>query len=980
MIRSRTFRPCLAATALALSLGALPQSASAAVQATLYASPDGTGRTCAVNAPCTLTEVRDKVREENGAMTGDIIVYLRGGTYQLSAPFELVEGPAGHDSGTNGFSVIYQAYPGETPILSGGVKVTGWTLADPVRNIYRAPVPATLETRQLYVNGVRALRAKGPMNPPGWTKTATGYTAPDATLASFGNVGDVEIVSRVLWKSFRCGIGSVVGTAVTMDQPCWAGALLHTVVPMGLPSWLENAYELLDAPREWYLDRAADFLYYKPGPGEEITTAEVVAPVLEALLTATGTPGAPLHHVKIQGLTFTYATWLRPNTTQGYADLQAGWHFLNGGSAVDRAPGAVLMTAVKDVVFERNRLVHLGGAGLEVSGGSRDVTATGNVITDISSSGVVFGTIGDRYEADPARQHRNLTLGNNDISRTAVEYEGALGVFGGYLAAANLHHNEVRQLPYTGISVGWGWDDTSPTYAGANQLRSNHVHDVMQTLVDGGGIYTLNMQPGSYAWYNFIDNATGIPGGLYHDNGTQGYSSAYNVVTRIPTWLNIQLTNQTRDNAVMFNCSDTTNENPGIPFLNTIASNYKNPTFWPEFCLTTQANAGIEATYQDIRFPRVSISDASVTEGNTGATTALFTVTLGDRPKLAVAVPYTSAGCTATAGSDFTAVSGTLSFSPAGSLSQTISVPVAGDTLQEGNELFTVSLGSPTNATLGESLGVGRIVDNDGLAPLPARADFSDDGKSDLVLRNRVTGDLAAWFLDGTVLAGGSAFSPAQPAAPNWTLVAANDFSSDGKADLLFHNEVSGKLSFWLMNGTARTTGVLVDGETDLSWKVIASADFNSDAEPDLLWRQEGTGALQVWYLDGTSQVGKVVPDPPLLADLNWQLAAAGDLSGDGKPDLLWRHQVSGALVAWLMDGINRTSGVYLTPSSLPDLNWQVAGIWDTDGDRKGDLVWQNATSGKIVTWLMDATTRRCGTYLSPRGPEDENWSAVGPR
>ena len=182
------------------------------------------------------------------------------------------------------------------------------------------------------------------------------------------------------------------------------------------------------------------------------------------------------------------------------------------------------------------------------------------------------------------------------------------------------------------------------------------------------------------------------------------------------------------------------------------------------------------------------------------------------------------------------------------------------------------------------------------------------------------------------------------------------------------------------MKVTNREAGVLVPGDADLSWKVVASADFNSDTKPDLLWRQDGTGALQVWLLDGTSQVGKAVPNPGVLADLNWQLAAAGDLSGDGKPDLLWRHQVSGALVAWLMDGIVRTSGTYLTPSALADLNWQVVGTWDADGDHQGDIVWQHATSGKLVTWLMDGTTRRCGTYLSPRGPEDQDWQAVGPR
>ena len=110
--------------------------------------------------------------------------------------------------------------------------------------------------------------------------------------------------------------------------------------------------------------------------------------------------------------------------------------------------------------------------------------------------------------------------------------------------------------------------------------------------------------------------------------------------------------------------------------------------------------------------PSLSIGDATVTEGNTGTTNAVFTVSLSTASSQTVTVRYATANGTATAGSDYTAVSGTLTFAP-GQLTRTIAVPVLGDTVVEPNETFIVNLTSPTNATLSDSQGAGTITNND---------------------------------------------------------------------------------------------------------------------------------------------------------------------------------------------------------------------------------------------------------------------------
>ena len=261
--------------------------APAAVQATIYASPTGSGHVGSRDAPCSLTGARDLARTMNAGMTGDIVIQLRGGTYQLAAPFQLNESEATHDSGTNGFNIIYAACPGETPILSGGIEVTGWNLFDKEKNIYRAKVDPGLQTRQLYVDGERAPRARS-SKLTGWAKTQTGFTISDESMQNWKNQSDIEVVSRSSWKHLRCGIASITGTTVTMKMPGWANA--GTSPNHGRPwsgegtqqinyvSWIENALELLTQPGQWYLDRGAGYLYYIPTGGQDMKTVTVVAP------------------------------------------------------------------------------------------------------------------------------------------------------------------------------------------------------------------------------------------------------------------------------------------------------------------------------------------------------------------------------------------------------------------------------------------------------------------------------------------------------------------------------------------------------------------------------------------------------------------------------------------------------------------------------------------------------------------------------
>jgi hypothetical protein len=304
----------------------------------LFVSPTGTGSACSSAQPCPLGTAQDQVHTLAPDAAGDIVVELAGGTYRLTGPLDL--GVA--DSGANGHQVSYQALPGQTPVLSGAQQVTGFSLYDPTKNIYRAAVPAGVDSRELFVNGVRADRARSAPNPAGFSVTATGFSTTDPTYSNWTNTDQVEVVDNSGWKQMRCPLAGISatatgGSALTVDPGCWQNN--HTAVPdpsfpfngAGLPtlsgiSWLENAYQLLGTPGQFYLDSRAGYLYYVPRPGENLATADVELPVAQQLLNLAGTPG----HVAPVNDTDPHATYTGSWAYQSgrpYGDLDGDVHY-----------------------------------------------------------------------------------------------------------------------------------------------------------------------------------------------------------------------------------------------------------------------------------------------------------------------------------------------------------------------------------------------------------------------------------------------------------------------------------------------------------------------------------------------------------------------------------------------------------------------------------------------------------------------------
>jgi hypothetical protein len=566
-------------TATGMSTPAL--AADVPPQTVIYVSPSGSdGDPGTLTQPIrTIEHAQQLVRQLDSNMSGDITVELTNGTYRLSAPLTL----DARDSGSNGHQVVWTAAPGARPVISGGTQITGWQLADASRNIWSAPAPAGLSTRQLYVDGVRAQRAAGAL-PVQLTKTATGYTADSDVMAGWRNPGDIEFVytggapywslktgGEGAWTEPRCPVASISGTTITMAQPCWNNSTMriqrtdgsgrsYNLVHNGnlgngsIPAYVDNAYELLDQPGEWYFDSTSNTIYYIPRVTENLRNADVEAPVLQKLV-----DGQDVHDVTFSGIQFSYATWLTPSTGEGFSEVQANYaltgphgfdqeglcQFVDGGTCPygnwTKEPGNLSFNHDTNIQFADDAFVHLGAAGLDLGDGSQHALVRGCVFTDISGNGLEIGGVDTPLPATQVDHTSDVQVLDNHLYSLPVEFHGGVAIDVGYAEHTLISHNQIDHTAYTAISLGWGgWPDkiqveATPNYSNNNTVSDNVITDAMQLLADGGAIYTQgitgsSLDDGEHLTGNVITNTLDNGHALYCDNGCTYWTASGNVL------------------------------------------------------------------------------------------------------------------------------------------------------------------------------------------------------------------------------------------------------------------------------------------------------------------------------------------------------------------------------------------------------------------------------------------------------------------
>ncbi|MFD9126251.1 hypothetical protein ACFV0G_16060, partial [Kitasatospora sp. NPDC059571] len=396
----------MAAAAVALA-ATLPTQPAYAAATNFYVDPvngnDSNSGTSTASAFRTVQAAQNAVRAINANMADDIVVNLRGGTYTLTGPITF--GTA--DSGTNGHTVVYQAYNGETPVISGGKSITGWTAA--ANGEYKASI-GSLNFRQLYVNGVRATRARYPdagtdFNLQGSDTTNKLLKVPSSQVSNWGNLNQVEMMLETQWGESYLRLKSISTAGSTANisiQDHEAGILFQRPFPVlanNSPFHFENAHEFLNEPGEFYVDTTTQTLYYKPRPGEDMSTASVKAPTVQTLFDVKGTSlDSPAHDLRFSGLTFTHTTWMEAGTN-GYLNGQGGNYNISANTSnqqyVGRPPAAVQAAAADRVTVSNDVFSQLGSTALDFSHGVHNSSAIGNYLSDIAGNGIMVGKFSD---------------------------------------------------------------------------------------------------------------------------------------------------------------------------------------------------------------------------------------------------------------------------------------------------------------------------------------------------------------------------------------------------------------------------------------------------------------------------------------------------------------------------------------------------------------------------------------------------------
>jgi len=538
---------------LLLAGAACPSGAPPA--ADFYVSPHGDdGNPGTRDKPfATLTRVRDALRGEIAkGLSRNLTVFLRGGTYRITEP--VVLGPG--DSGTDEFSITYAAPPGEEPVISGGRVISGWRAG--AAGTWSATVDEVQagrwRFRELFINGRRAQRARHPNH--GYLRLVrsgpdrrTGFEFQPGDIKNYSDIRDVEVVYLHDWSISRVRAREVDEKkhTITLDQPIGAGSGFWQICGFEPHPryFLENSREFLDAPGEWHLDVRTGVLTYRPLPGEEIGNLEAIAPVAEQLLVVRGDEtGRPVKNLRFRGLTFEHCAFHLP--AGGYAGIQAAYHQNRSRGSPGRGilSPAVLFEVTRSCRFEECTIRNVGCSGLGFGSRCNKNILQGSCISGVAANGVMIGEDRSRqvkgtpwWQSAPEEVAAENLLKNNLVEHCGQEFYGAVGIWVGIAAETTISHNEIRHHPYTGVSVGWMWNPT-PTPCRGNLLENNHIHHVMQILSDGGGIYTLGLQPGTVIRGNIIHDVPLNLGraesnGMFLDEGTTDMVIEENVIYNV---------------------------------------------------------------------------------------------------------------------------------------------------------------------------------------------------------------------------------------------------------------------------------------------------------------------------------------------------------------------------------------------------------------------------------------------------------------
>ena len=512
--------------------------------ADIYVSPsgkdtnDGSAAAPKATLSSALRQAREIRRLHTAGIENGINIILKGGTYYQYEP--LFVRP--EDSGTPQSPTTFCAAPAEKVVVSGGMKISNWKKSG---KLLVADVPdfngRPLDFRQLWVNGKKAVRARDvadfekmyriirndKVNEELWVPTKAVKAILKAPYA--------EMVLHQMWAVSFLRIKSIRiqgdSAAVKFQNPesklqferPWPQPMIGAGV--NSPFYLTNAMELLDQPGEWYHDIRTHKLYYYPLPGEKMS--EAIVPALETVVQVEGTTDRPVENVFFKNITFSHTTWMRPSE-KGHVPLQAGMymtegyklrpsidrvdnHKLDNQGWLGRGAAAVTVAGARNINFEGCTFEHLGFSGLDYIDGTVGGQVTNCIFTDIAGNGLVAGSFSPAslethlpYNPIDLRDVcTGLQVSNSLFTDVTNEDWGCVAIAAGYVAGMRILNNEISDVSYSGISLGWGWNRNVVCMKN-NLVQRNNIYHYAKHVYDVAGIYTLGAQPGTLISENWV--------------------------------------------------------------------------------------------------------------------------------------------------------------------------------------------------------------------------------------------------------------------------------------------------------------------------------------------------------------------------------------------------------------------------------------------------------------------------------------------
>lgn len=516
-----------------------PNDLSNGISKEIYVSENGSDETGdgSKDAPFkTIKKAKEKTASLTSSMTGDITVNIAPGYYELSETEVFNESHGGNGD----YKVIYKGSDEEQkPVISGGREVTGWQEGE--NGIYFAELGGT-QVRDLFVGGYPAKRARSKYTYEDWTYSdettmvASKYGMPE----SFSHPEDLVFVWTLYWATQYTPVLSMTDNGDTftfkMDDIFKEYVGTSNIrIEEKKRFYMENALEFLDSPGEFYHDSHNGIIYYKPYPEEDMTKIETFVSNLDKIIEVSGeSKDAKIKNLVFDNLSFRYGTRNKNSMMQ----IQADQHY-EGGVEM-KIPSQFSVNYADGISVKNCEFSCLGSGAVEFFDGVTNSEVRGNLIKDIGGTGISVGNFTRPRTDDEGNMCSNITVSDNVLRRTSNVYRGTTAIAVYYENNIDIVHNDIEDLPYTGITAGWGWGTARERFGNIN-ISNNRIHNVIKTLTDGGHIYTLGNMPGSVISENYMTKSGDYRGGIYTDSGSQNISIIKNVCDNSSLWWHVGL-------------------------------------------------------------------------------------------------------------------------------------------------------------------------------------------------------------------------------------------------------------------------------------------------------------------------------------------------------------------------------------------------------------------------------------------------------